>query len=78
MKVIALAVLVAAFSIPAAAKTITSSQGNANERSVAGVAGPAVAANNSGTAQAKASSQPSRKALKKSRIRTPPPMHDPN
>ena len=48
MKPIAIFIVVAAFTlatVAAGAKTITSSQGNANDKSVAGVAGPTVAAN---------------------------------
>jgi hypothetical protein len=63
------------------AKTITSSQGNANENSAAGVAGTAPAANNS-TRQAENqisdTKQPSKKVLKKTQIKPPPPLHDPN
>ena len=48
MKPIAVFVVVAALAVctlAAGAKTITSSQGNANDRAVAGVAGPTPAAN---------------------------------
>jgi hypothetical protein len=48
MKPIAVFIVVAALAVAtvaAGAKTITSSQGNANDKSVAAVAGPTVAAN---------------------------------
>src|SRR5215469_15585708 len=51
MKPIALMAAVAllsGMSLTATARTVTASQGNANDNSVAGVAGPAVAANASG------------------------------
>jgi hypothetical protein len=81
MKPVATLVLVAAFSIAtvaATAKTVTSSQGNANDKSVAAVAGSVAAANNSGQAADTSSAQPAKKALKKSKVKAPPPMHDPN
>ncbi len=80
MKPIAVCILVAAFSIAtvaATAKTVTSSHSNANETSVIGVAGPAPAGNKPVAAKDQ-SAQPSKTALKKSKIKTPPPMHDPN
>ena len=77
MRSIALCVLLSFFASAATAKTITSSQGNANDKSVAGVAGTSVAARNSGP-QAQTSTQPNRKSLKKSKVKTPPPLHDPN
>jgi len=78
MKSIAVCVLAAAFSLTAAtAKTVTNPPRDANEQSVNGVAGPPphkkVAA-----ATDKAPAQPSKKALKKSKITPPPPLHDPN
>jgi len=48
MKPIAVFIVVAAFAlatVAASARTVTSSQGNANDKSVAAVAGPTVAAN---------------------------------
>jgi hypothetical protein len=77
MKVIAVCVLAAAVSVTAAsAKTVTTSQGNANDQSVVGVAGPAPVPNKPVTNAS--SPQPSKKALKKSKIKAPPPLHDPN
>jgi|GEM_PF-5435777 len=80
MNPIAVFVLVAAFSAAgiaaAGAKTVTSSHSNADETSVIGVAGPAPAGNK--PVLATDTSQPSKKALKKSKIKAPPPMHDPN
>jgi hypothetical protein len=61
--------------VAASAKTVTTSQGNVNDQSVNAVAGPPPVHN---TARDKSSAQPSKKALRKSRIRTPPPPHDPN
>jgi hypothetical protein len=81
MKPIAVFILVAAFSIAtvaATAKTVTSSHSNANETSVIAVAGPAPAGNKPVAAKDQSSAQPSKTALKKSKIKTPPPMHDPN
>jgi hypothetical protein len=80
MKPIAVVVLIALFSaasVAAAAKTVTTSQGNADATSTAGVAGPAVAANNSQPDTTPAA-HPGKKALKKAKITPPPPMHDPN
>ncbi|HEY2008855.1 MAG TPA: hypothetical protein VGH23_07705 [Rhizomicrobium sp.] len=90
MKPIALFFIVAL--IPAAvmaahAKTITPSQGNADQKSVAGVAGPAMAAQNSnhdeaaskrGPAGRASVTHPSKQSLKKVKVTPPPPMHDPN
>ncbi|HVV28672.1 MAG TPA: hypothetical protein VHC40_11970 [Rhizomicrobium sp.] len=53
------------------AKTVNSGQGNANERLAAGVAGPQASAN-----QVKNAAAEKKKAAKK--IKTPPPLHDPN
>ncbi len=79
MKPIAVFVLVAVLSlatVAASAKTVTMSAKNANEQSVNGVAGPPPARK---VADAdKSSAQPSKAELKKSKIKTPPPMHDPN
>jgi hypothetical protein len=41
------------------------------------VAGPPPA-RNVASADDKSSAQPSKKALKKSKVKTPPPLHDPN
>lgn len=89
MKPIAVFVLAAALSVAglslasgaAMAKTVTSSQGNADQKSVAGVAGPATAAENSNPDHKVAQTdtkQPSKKVLKKTEIKPPPPLHDPN
>jgi hypothetical protein len=82
MKVIALffaVALIPAAALAAHAKTITASQGDANDKSVAGVAGPAAAARASQPqASAQAATQPGKKALKKAKVTPPPPMHDPN
>lgn len=81
MKPIHLVAAVTAFSlgiISASAKTVTSSHSNPNENSVIGVAGPAPAGNRPVAANGHSSAQPSNKALKKSKIKSPPPMHDPN
>ena len=79
MKPIAVFVVVAAISlgvVAAAAKTVTLPARNANEQSVIAVAGPPPAKK---VADAdKSSAQPTKTALKKSKIKTPPPMHDPN
>jgi hypothetical protein len=77
MKPIAVFVLVAVFSlaaVAASAKTVTMPAKNPNEQSVNAVAGPPPAAN----AGDKSSAQPSKKALRKSKVKTPPPLHDPN
>lgn len=79
MKPIAVFVLVAVISVAsvaASAKTVTMPAKNPNEQSVDGVAGPPPSKK---VADAeKTSAQPSKAALKKSKIKTPPPMHDPN
>jgi hypothetical protein len=77
MKSIALFILVAVFSIAtiaASAKTVTNSPRNANEQSVIGVAGPPPAKRVADTSSA----PPGNQALRKAKVRTPPPMHDPN
>jgi hypothetical protein len=71
-------VVVCLTAMPATAKTITTTQGNANEQSTAAVAGPAQAANNTAMAQVKHSTRPGKKALMRSKIKPPPPLHDPN
>jgi hypothetical protein len=77
--------LIPAAVMTAHARTMTSSQGNADQKSVAGVAGPATAAQNSNRDASKEApadrasvAHPSRKSLKKVRVTPPPPMHDPN
>jgi len=80
MKSIAVFVLVAAFSlaaVAASAKTVTMPTKNANEQSVNAVAGPPPA-KNVASANDKSSVQPSKTALKKSKVKNPPPTHDPN
>ncbi len=79
MKPIAVFALVAAISfaaVAASAKTVTMPAKNLDEQSVNGVAGPPPAKKVSDAD--KSSAQPSKAALKKSKIKTPPPMHDPN
>lgn len=79
MKSIAVFALVAAISfaaVAASAKTVTMPAKNLDEQSVNGVAGPPPAKKVSDAD--KSSAQPSKAALKKSKIKTPPPMHDPN
>jgi len=78
MKSVAIFALAAIFPVAivaASAKTVTTSQRNANDQSVNAVAGPPPA---NTMARDKSSAQPSKKALRKSKIRTPPPLHDPN
>jgi hypothetical protein len=76
MKSIAVCALAAAFSLTTAtAKTVTNPPRDANEQSVNGVAGPPP---HKKVASATPSAQPSKKALKKSKITPPPPLHDPN
>ena len=78
MKPAALFVLAAAFStavIAASARTVTLPQSNPNDRSVNAVAGPPPVRH---AMNDKSSAQPSKKALRKSKIKTPPPLHDPN
>jgi hypothetical protein len=81
MKSIAAFVLVGVLSLgvlAASAKTVTVPQKD-NDRGVAGVSGatPGKSTANSAS-QDEAAAQPSKKALKKSKIKPPPPMHDPN
>jgi hypothetical protein len=74
MKPIAIFVVVAAFSlvtIAASAKTATAPQ-NDNERVVNTVAGPAP------TPKAADAAQPTKKELKKSKVRQKPALNDPN
>jgi hypothetical protein len=80
MKSIAICVLAAAFSLTtgaASAKTVTNPPKNANEQSVNGVAGPPPHKKVASETD-RLSAQPSKKALKKSKITPPPPLHDPN
>ena len=78
MKPVAVFILVAVFSLSlaaATAKTVTMPAKNADEQSVNAVAGPPP--KHMANAD-KSSAQPSKAALKKSKVKTPPPMHDPN
>lgn len=80
MKYVVMVLLSAAVSLGSVAtnaKTVTSPQGNANDRSVNAVAGPPPA-KNVASAKDNGSGQPSKKTLKKSKITPPPPLHDPN
>ena len=79
MKPVAVFILVAVFSLSlaaATAKTVTMPAKNADGQSVNAVAGPPPV-RKVGDAD-KSSAQPSKAALKKSKVKTPPPMHDPN
>ena len=80
MKPTALFVL-AAFSlatVAATAKTVTTgTPGNRNDQSVNAVAGPPPH-KKAASAQEKSLAQPGKKALKKSKVAFPPPLHDPN
>ena len=81
MKSVAIFALAAAFSlatVAGTARTVTTSQGRtANEQSVNAIAGPPpakrVASNDD-----KSSAHPGKKALKRTKVKPPPPMHDPN
>jgi hypothetical protein len=85
MKPIAVFVLVGVLSLgvmAASAKTVTMPQKD-NDRVVAGVSGTTpdknkVPSADGATAQDQSALQPSKKALKASKVRTPPPLHDPN
>lgn len=79
MKSIALIALAAAFSLAtaASARTVTNPPKNANDQSVNAVAGPPPA-KTVASADDKSSMHPSKKALKKSKVTPPPPLHDPN
>jgi hypothetical protein len=77
MKSAVMTVLIAISSMAigaAAAKTVTNPSGNANEQSVNGVAGPSP----KNVTSVRASHRPTRAALRKAKIKSPPPMHDPN
>jgi hypothetical protein len=71
--------LIPGATIAAHAKNVTT-DGTSNEKSVSGVAGPTVAAHNSSSSGTDNATirHPSKKALKKTKITSPPPMHDPN
>jgi hypothetical protein len=71
-------IVVSLTTMTSTAKTITTSQGNANEQSTAAVAGPGLTGNNAVMAQAKPSMHHRKKALMKSKVTAPPPLHDPN
>jgi hypothetical protein len=60
--------------LAASAKTVTVPQKD-NDRVVAGVSGATPGKDNKADASP---AQPGKKALKASKVRTPPPMHDPN
>jgi len=80
MKPVVSLILAAAFSltaVAATAKTVTNTPRDANEQSVNRVAGPPPH-KKLASANEKSSAQPSEKALKKSKITPPPPLHDPN
>lgn len=83
MKPIAVFVLVGVLSLgvlAASAKTVTVPQKD-DDRVVAGVSGATPGKSNTpdaATARDSAAAQPSKKALKASKVRTPPPLHDPN
>jgi hypothetical protein len=80
MKSIAVCLLAAVFSlaaVAATAKTVTSTPRDTNEQSVNGVAGPPPHKKVASETD-RLSAQPSKKALKKSKITPPPPLHDPN
>ena len=79
MKPIAVFVLVAVFSlaaVAASAKTVTMPAKNPDEQSVNGVAGPPPRQKSPRCRQVFA--QTSKATLRKSKVKTPPPMHDPN
>jgi hypothetical protein len=80
MKPIAVFVIVAALAVgtlAAGAKTITSTQGNSNDTSVAAVAGPTAAANASHRAPDKMVSSSKKKAKSKTaQIQKPAPKAD--
>ncbi|HEU0095911.1 MAG TPA: hypothetical protein VFQ52_05620 [Rhizomicrobium sp.] len=77
MKPIAVFVLVGVLSLgvlAVSAKTVTVHQKD-NDRVIAGVSGATPGKSNTPNAT---TAQPSKKALKASKVRTPPPLHDPN
>jgi hypothetical protein len=61
----------------ASAKTVTVPQKD-DDRVVAGVSGALPGKDKANAAAQGSTAQPSKKALKKTKIPTPPPMHDPN
>jgi hypothetical protein len=70
-------------AITAQARTINTTESGTSAKSVAGVAGPATAARNSGPSDASPADQAlprhaGKKTLKKTKVTPPPPMHDPN
>jgi hypothetical protein len=80
MKPVAMFVLVGVLSLgvlAASAKTVTVPQKD-NDRVVAGVSGATPGKNNADAAAPGNTAQPSKKELKKTKIKTPPPLHDPN
>jgi hypothetical protein len=81
MKPVAIFVLVGVLSVSVvagSAKTVTVPE-KANDRVIAGVSGATPGKDTSATKSSDgAAGQPSKKALKASKVRTPPPMHDPN
>ena len=79
MRSIALVALAAAFLLAtaASARTVTNTPRTANEQSVNGVAGPPPT-KRVASADDKNSAHPGKKALEKSKVTPPPPMHDPN
>jgi hypothetical protein len=81
MRPIAVFVLVGLLSLSvgaASAKTVTVPQKD-NDRVVAGVSGATPGKDTTASKTEDGTSrQPSKKTLKASKVRTPPPMHDPN
>jgi hypothetical protein len=80
MKPIAVFVLAGVLSLgvqAASAKTVTVPAKD-NDRVVAGVSGAVPGKDKADTAAQGSTGQPSKKELKKTKIKTPPPMHDPN
>lgn len=80
MKPVAIFVLVAAFSlslVAATAKTKTIA-GTDNQRVTTTTAGPDAAANAGPKDNASTTDKPSKQELKKSKVKTPPALHDPN
>ena len=74
MKPIAIVIVVAAFAVAtlaSTAKTVTSSEANANDRMVAGVAGPIAAAN---TSQHRMKADKKAKAKRTATTAPPPPL----
>ncbi|HEY4077562.1 MAG TPA: hypothetical protein VGM26_11605 [Rhizomicrobium sp.] len=63
--------------VAASAKTVTVPQKD-DDRVVAGVSGATPGKAKADAAKQGSTAQPSKKDLKASKVRTPPPMHDPN